>query len=444
MSNMHSFLRGALAAAAVIILTFAAWASATDIIDDWSKTHLPAVPDLKEVNLDGATTAIIIVDMNQRACASTPRCAATVPAIQRLYDAGRAAGAMFWYSLPGADSKPSDMIAPGFAPKDDEWERIQPPDKFFGSHLEEKLKARNIETAIICGHSFEGAVTDTGQALTVRGYKVVVPVDCNASNNAPYALYLEQYAASNFSGRTAGQLGGRATLTRSTMIKFMGGSTQDAQKAPAVGEASAADIINDWAKVQAPPPPKLKQVTLDGPTTAVVFMDMDQHQCFDNPRCAATVPAFQRLYAAGRAAGAMFWYSLPPDGGPDGCAGNWQKCWMVAPGFSPKDGEWEQKDDAGGTIHAGQVTTKSHLLDKMKARNIKAAIICGHSFGAVAVVNALNLALNGYEVIVPVDCNASNGPDAMYLEQYSAWYIYKSDYVADHAMLTRSTMIKFR
>jgi nicotinamidase-related amidase len=207
---------------------------------------------------------------------------------------------------------------------------------------------------------------------------------------------------------------------------------------------SAADIIDDWAKVQPPPPPELKQVTLDGPTTAIVFMDMDQHQCFLNPRCADTVPAFQRLYAAGRAAGAMFWYSLPPDGAPDGCAEDWKKCWMIAPGFDPKDGEWEQKDETGRTIHASQVTSSSHLLDKMKARNIKTAIICGHSFGAVVIPNALPLVLRGYEVIVPVDCQASNGPIALYLEQYAAWYVYKSEDVANHATLTRSTMIKFR
>src|SRR5579862_1026156 len=102
-----------------MILTFAAWASAADILDDWAQVQLPPAPELKEVTLDGPTTAVIIMDMNQHACASNPRCAATVPAIKRLYDAGRAAGAMFWYSL-SVDAKTPDMIAPGFAPKDAE------------------------------------------------------------------------------------------------------------------------------------------------------------------------------------------------------------------------------------------------------------------------------------------------------------------------------------
>jgi nicotinamidase-related amidase len=235
MSNMHSFLRGGAAAAAVIILTFAACASAADILDDWAKVELPPAPGLKDVTLDGPTTAVIIMDMNQHACAANPRCAATVPAIKRIHDAGRAAGAMFWYSLPGADSKPSEMIAPGFTPKDDEWERIQPPDKFFESHLAEKLKAHNIQAAIICGHSFEGAGIATGQGLANRGYKVIVPVDCNASSG-PNALYLEQYAAWNLAKSQNG-VANHVTLTRSTMIKFSsGGSARSAQKAPAGGE----------------------------------------------------------------------------------------------------------------------------------------------------------------------------------------------------------------
>src|SRR5579862_5566009 len=99
MSNMHVFLRGAVAATAVIILTFAAWASAADIVDDWAKVQPPPPPKLKAVTLDGPTTALIFMDMNQIQCAQNPRCAATVPAFRRLYDAGRAAGAMFWYSL---------------------------------------------------------------------------------------------------------------------------------------------------------------------------------------------------------------------------------------------------------------------------------------------------------------------------------------------------------
>jgi Isochorismatase family len=235
MSNMHGFLRGAAAAAAVIILTFAAWASAADIIDDWAKVQPPPPPKLKAVTLDGPTTALIFMDMNQIQCAQNPRCAATVPAFKRLYDAGRAAGAMFWYSL-SMDAKTPDMIAPGFAPKDGEWEKTPGAHQVtFGSHLLEKLKARNIQTAVICGHSWQAVVVGNALDLALRGYKVVVPVDCNASN-MPYVLYLEQYSA--WWAYKSEDVANHATLTRSTMIKFRrtGGSGRSAQKAPAGGE----------------------------------------------------------------------------------------------------------------------------------------------------------------------------------------------------------------
>lgn len=120
MSKMRNLVCGATIAAAVI-LTFATWASA-DIIDEWTKVVPPPAPELKAVALSAATTAVIIGDMNQTTCLDNPRCAATLPVIKKLTDAGRAAGAMFWYSIGGgADEKP-DMVDPSFNPKSEtEW-----------------------------------------------------------------------------------------------------------------------------------------------------------------------------------------------------------------------------------------------------------------------------------------------------------------------------------
>jgi nicotinamidase-related amidase len=125
---------------------------------------------------------------------------------------------MFWFSLPGKDSKPADMIDPGFIPRDGEREPINGPDKFRGSHLEEKLRARNITTAIVCGHSFRGVGIGTATGLALRGFKVVIPVDCLASNN-PYATYLEQYSVWHLykSGNGVPQ---SVTITRSSMVTF--------------------------------------------------------------------------------------------------------------------------------------------------------------------------------------------------------------------------------
>jgi hypothetical protein len=217
MSKMRNVVCGA-AMAAAVILTFATWASA-DIIDEWNKVAPPPVPELKAVSLSGATTAVIIGDMNQASCLENPRCAATLPVIKKLTEAGRAAGVMFWYSVGGgADEKP-DMVDPAFNPRDtSEWERINGPDKFRGSHLEEKLKARNVKTAIVCGHSFQGVGIGTATGLALRGIEVVIPVDCLASNN-PYATYLEQYSVWHLY-KSGNGVANHVTITRGSMITF--------------------------------------------------------------------------------------------------------------------------------------------------------------------------------------------------------------------------------
>lgn len=222
MSNTRTLLRSAATAAVVLILAFATWASAADILDDWANVKPPPPPELKAVTLDGATTAILIMDMNQIQCAKNPRCAASTTAIKRIHDLGRPAGAMFWYSIPGDNAKPSDMeavgVGKGYMPLDGEWEPINGPDKFRGSNLEDKLKARGIKTAIICGHSFQGVGIGTGSALALRGYQVIIPIDCMSSND-PYATYLEQYAAWHMY-KSANGVANHVTLTRSSMITF--------------------------------------------------------------------------------------------------------------------------------------------------------------------------------------------------------------------------------
>jgi Isochorismatase family len=162
---------------------------------------------------------VIIGDMNQASCLENPRCAATVPVIKKLTEAGRSAGVMFWYSIGGGADEKTDMVDPAFNPRDNgEWERINGPDKFRGSHLEEKLKARNVKTAIVCGHSFQGVGIGTATGLALRGIEVVIPVDCLASNN-PYATYLEQYSVWHLY-KSGNGVANHVTITRGSMITF--------------------------------------------------------------------------------------------------------------------------------------------------------------------------------------------------------------------------------
>ena len=176
---------------AVALLT-ASPSVAADIIAEWATVKAPPVPELKPVTLDGKTTALLILDMMKTNCPKRPRCSATVPNVKKLHDAARAAGAMVFYSLVGGDNPtPADIVDPGIAPRDGEWVFQRGPDKYLGSGLDERLKARGIKTVIVCGTSAQGVVIGTGSGSAQRGYKVIVPVDCMSSDDP----YMEQYAA---------------------------------------------------------------------------------------------------------------------------------------------------------------------------------------------------------------------------------------------------------
>lgn len=195
------------------MMAFAASCMAGDIVDDWDAVKPPSRPELKPVTLDGSTTALLILDMTKGGnCGARPRCGATVPNVKRLLDAARAAGAMLWYSL----GNPDEAADPGIAPRDGEWQPQNGPDKFLGSNLDQKLKARGIKTVVICGTSFQGVGIGTASAAAQRGYKVIAPVDCLSSED----LYMEQYSAWHLFKGGPNVVTRNTTLTRSTMVKF--------------------------------------------------------------------------------------------------------------------------------------------------------------------------------------------------------------------------------
>lgn len=218
MLDMRTVLRSAAVAAGALIIAFASSTAAADIYDEWATAKAPPKPELKAVTLEGSTTALLILDMMKGNCGARPRCVATVPNVKKLHDAARAAGAMVWYSLVGSNNQatPADMIDQGFAPKEGEWARQGGPDKFLGSNLEEKLKARGIKTVIVCGTSFQGVGIGTGSGSAQRGYKVIIPIDCLSSEDP----YMEQYAAFHLYKGGPAVVTGAVTLTRTAMVKF--------------------------------------------------------------------------------------------------------------------------------------------------------------------------------------------------------------------------------
>jgi nicotinamidase-related amidase len=218
MLELHARLPRAVVLSGLLIFAFASLAPAADILDDWSAVKPPAPPELKPVTIDPSTTALLILDMMKMNCGARPRCVASVPKVKLLHDEARKAGMMIWYSLVGSGGQatPADVIDQGFAPREGEWARQSGPDKFIGSNLDEKLKARGIKTVIVCGTSFQGVGIGTGSGSAQRGYKVIIPIDCLSSED----LYMEQYAAYHLFKGGPAVVTSQVTVTRSGMIKF--------------------------------------------------------------------------------------------------------------------------------------------------------------------------------------------------------------------------------
>jgi nicotinamidase-related amidase len=188
---------------------------AADIIADWASVTLPAAPELKPATLDGKTTALLILDIQAPACtmAERPRCVDSIPRIKALMDRARAAGALVAYTLPTGKIADASL-----APHDGEVVEQKPggPDKFLGTDLDARLKARGIKTVIITGTSAQGVGIGTGSASAQRGYNVIYPVD-GVSSESPFR---EMYAAWHMGGGGPPVTTKWVTVTRSDMIKF--------------------------------------------------------------------------------------------------------------------------------------------------------------------------------------------------------------------------------
>ncbi|HLK84252.1 MAG TPA: isochorismatase family protein [Xanthobacteraceae bacterium] len=196
-----------------------------------------------------------------------------------------------------------------------------------------------------------------------------------------------------------------------------------------LGTPSVADVISDWTTAVTPPPPELKEVTVDPSTTALLLLDIMKGNCSARPRCVAAMPNLKRLHDEARAHNMVVWYSLVGSNGkatPDD---------IMDPAIKPRAGEWYRQ--GGPDKFMG-----STLEPTLRQAGIKTVIVCGNSFQGATVGTASGAAQRGYKVIVPVDCSAG---DDVYREQYAAFHLAKGGPVGitSNITMTRSTMIKF-
>lgn len=195
--------------------------------------------------------------------------------------------------------------------------------------------------------------------------------------------------------------------------------------------AAAQTIIDDWNKVKVPAPPQLKPVTVDLKTTALLILDFNGAQdptkgpCNKNtkPRCLASVPKVKTLLDQARAKEMLVVFSLAGVGEPQD----------IATALAPLASEPIVKSGADKFIGTN---LRSILADK----GIKTVIVTGTASEGAVLDTATDAALNGMNIILPVDGMSST---ELYGEQYVAWHMVNAPGVAQKTTLTSIGMIKF-
>ncbi len=187
--------------------------------------------------------------------------------------------------------------------------------------------------------------------------------------------------------------------------------------------AQAADIVDEWASVKAPPPPALKPVTVDPKTTALLMLDFMNQNCGKRPRCLATIPAMKKLLAAARAAEVTVVYSIIAKTTPAD----------VIKDLAPEASDPHVLSGPDKFLH-------TDLEKILKDKNIKTVITVGTSSNGAVLYTASGAVFRGMKAIVPVDGTSAVDP---YTDLSTVFTLTNAPRLSTEATLTRSDMIKF-
>ena len=185
-----------------------------DIVELWDDVVVPPVPELREVTVDAATGALLMLDFQTNNCNAErrPRCVASLPVVAELLARARAAGVTVVYSL--TSSAESADIRTEVAPLPHEPIVKAGAGRSREAELAAILEERGVRTVVVTGTSAHGAVLHTATGAAQRGFSVIVPVDGMSATDT----YAEQYTAwhlLNVPGRRR-----VTTLTRCKSIRF--------------------------------------------------------------------------------------------------------------------------------------------------------------------------------------------------------------------------------
>ncbi|OYT67734.1 MAG: isochorismatase [Candidatus Wolframiiraptor sp. EX4484-121] len=184
-----------------------------------------------KVSADARRTAVMVIDMQndfieERGKLYVPRSESLIKPIKSLLNTAREVGATIIYTQDWHHEDDPEFevwgehalagswgaeIVEELKPKEGEFIVRKPSyDAFYGTPLEHILRYRGLENLILTGVLANICVLHTAGSAAMRGYRLIVPVDCIlALNEFDYALSLRQMSFIY-----------KAKLTRSDMIEF--------------------------------------------------------------------------------------------------------------------------------------------------------------------------------------------------------------------------------
>lgn len=135
---------------------------------------VPKIPDPVAVEVPVKGAALLVLDITSVICPPRPTCVTSVPRIAALVKKARDAKVPVIYSQTATAG--STYIA-DIAPQPGDATVTGRADKFYGTNLEQILKDKAVETAVVVGSAANGAVLYTTFGLGLRGITVVVAQD---------------------------------------------------------------------------------------------------------------------------------------------------------------------------------------------------------------------------------------------------------------------------
>ena len=181
---------------------------------------IPTIPAPVAVEVPVKGAALLILDITNAVCDPRPSCVASVSKIANLLKKARDAKVTVIYSLTTAAGS---VVRTEVAPQSGDPTVTGRADKFFGTTLDQILKDKGVENAVVVGSAANGAVLYTTFGLNLRGYTVVVAQD-GISAEPEFPITLTRWQLLNQPGFTNADnkplAKGMVTLSTTDQITF--------------------------------------------------------------------------------------------------------------------------------------------------------------------------------------------------------------------------------